>query len=155
MLAHARALLTSTPEGKTAYVHADLHDADKILQAAAETLDFAQPVAPMLRGILGYVTGYDTARSIVNRLLDAPPSGSYLALYDGTNTDQAFVEAQRRYNEGGAVPYHLCSPEQIAGFFEGLGLVEPGVMPCSQWRPEATSGSPPGVFTVGGVGRKP
>ncbi|HZD01772.1 MAG TPA: SAM-dependent methyltransferase, partial [Actinomycetes bacterium] len=72
-------------------------------------------VALMLLGILGHVGDYDEACSIVKRLLDPLPSGSYLALYDGTNIDEADVEAQERYNESGAVPYHLRSPEQIAG----------------------------------------
>jgi hypothetical protein len=76
VLAHARALLTSTPQGATSYIDADLHEPDKILQGAAETLDFTRPVALMLMGILGHVTDYDEARSIVRRLLDALPSGS-------------------------------------------------------------------------------
>jgi O-methyltransferase involved in polyketide biosynthesis len=159
VLAHARALLTSTPQGATSYIDADLHEPDKILQAAAETLDFTRPVALMLMGILGHVTDYDEARSIVRRLLDALPSGSYLALNDGTNViSKAFAEAQQRYNESGAVPYHLRSPEQIAGFFDGLELVEPGVVSCPRWRPDPAKvggGLPAELDAFGGVGRKP
>jgi O-methyltransferase involved in polyketide biosynthesis len=160
VLAHARALLTSTPEGRTAYVDADLRQPDKILQAASQTLDLGRPVALMLLGILGHVGDDDEARSIVRRLLEPLASGSYLALDDGTDVvDKAMVEeAQRAYNQSGAVPYHPRSPGQIAGFFEGLQLVEPGVVSCPRWRPdpaEAGGGLPAEVDAFGGVGRKP
>jgi len=159
VLTHARALLSSTPQGVTAYIDADLRDPDKILAAAAQTLDFTQPIALMLMGILGHVGDHDEARSIVKRLLDALPSGSYLALNDGTNViSKAFAQAQQRYNESGALPYHLRSPEQIAGYFEGLELVEPGVVSVSRWRPDpadAVGGLPAAVDAFGGVGRKP
>jgi hypothetical protein len=160
VLAHARALLTSTPEGVTSYIDADLREPDEIVQAAARTLDFSRPTALMLLGILGHVADYDEARSIVKRLLDPLPSGSYLALNDGTNVvNKAVVdEAQRQYNESGAVPYHPRSPEQIAGLFDGLELLEPGVVSCPRWRPDpadAGGGLPAEVDMFGGVGRKP
>jgi S-adenosyl methyltransferase len=159
VLTHARALLTSSPQGVTAYVDADLRDPGKILDAAAQTLDFTKPIALMLMGILGHIGDHDEARSIVKRLLDALPSGSYLALNDGTNViSQAFVQAQQRYNESGALPYHLRSPEQIAGFFDGLELVEPGLVSVPRWRPEpADAGGelPAEIDAFGGVGRKP
>jgi O-methyltransferase involved in polyketide biosynthesis len=159
VLAHARALLTSTPQGVTDYIDADLRDPDKILEAAAATLDFTQPVALILLGILGHIGDYDEAKSIVKRLLDALPPGSYLALCDGTNViSKAVAEAQQLYNESGAVPYHLRSPEQIAGFFDGLELLEPGVVSVPRWRPdpaEVSGGLPAEVDQFGGVGRKP
>src|SRR6266540_5681589 len=159
VLLQARALLTSTPEGATSYIDADLYQPGKILQAATTTLDLTQPIALMLMGILGHVSDYDEARSIVTRLLDALPSGSYLALNDGTNVvSQGFEEAQQGYNESGALPYQLRSPEQIAGFFEGLELVEPGVVSCPRWRPvpaDASGGLPAEVDAFCGVGRKP
>jgi hypothetical protein len=159
VLAHARALLTSTPQGVTRYLHADLREPDKILEAAARTLDLGRPVALMLMGIVGHIGDYDEARSIVKRLLDALPSGSHLALNDGTNViSKAFAEAQEGYNRSGAVPYHLRSPEEIAGFFEGLELVEPGVVSVPRWRTdpaEAVGDLPAEVDAFGGVGRKP
>ena len=156
VLAHARALLTSSGEGATAYLDADLRDPDTILAGAAETLAFDRPVALMLMGIMGHVGDDEEARSIVRRLLDALPSGGYLALCDGADTDPAGVVAQAQYNESGAIPYHLRSPERIAGFFEGLELVEPGVVSCSRWRPDpAAGGAPKEVAAFGGVGRKP
>ena len=157
VLTHARALLTSTPKGMTDYIDADLREPDKILQAAAaKTLDFTQPIALMLMGITGHISDYDEARSIVKRLLDALPSGSYLALNDGTNVvSDAIEQAQQGYDETGAVPYRLRSPEQIAGFFDGLELVDPGVVSCPRWRPDPTVSGPAEVDAFGGVGRKP
>jgi hypothetical protein len=158
VLAHARALLTST-KAVTAYVDADLHDPDEILAAAGRTLDFTRPIGLMMLGILGHIGDDDEARSIVKRLLDALPSGSYLTICDGTNDlFEAGVEAQRLYNESGAVPYRLRSAQQIADFFEGLELVEPGVVSCPRWRPDPVAigrDLPPEMDQVAGVGRKP
>ena len=96
VLVHARALLTSTPEGACDYIDADLRDTDMILSEAAKTLDFTQPVALMLLGIMGQVANSDQPESIIKRLLDALPSGSYMALSDGVNTSETFTEAVRR-----------------------------------------------------------
>jgi SAM-dependent methyltransferase len=158
VLAHARALLTST-KAVTAYVDADLHDPDEILAAAGRTLDFTRPIGLMMLGILGHIGDDDEARSIVKRLLDALLPGSYLTICDGTNDlFEAGVEAQRLYNESGAVPYRLRSAQQIADFFEGLELVEPGVVSCPRWRPDPVAigrDLPPEMDQVAGVGRKP
>src|SRR5262249_42492962 len=125
VLVHARALLTSHPEGATAYIDADVRDPGTILREAARTLDFAQPVALMMLGILGQVPASDNPQAIVSRLLGALPSGSYLVINDGTDTDPVVVEAQRAFNQNPNVSsYHLRSPEQIARFFDGLELVE-------------------------------
>ncbi|MEV0154058.1 SAM-dependent methyltransferase [Micromonospora sp. NPDC050686] len=152
VLAHARALLVGAPEGLTHYLHADLRDPEAILRQARAHLDLDQPVAVLFFGVLGHVGDDDEAAGVVRRLLDAVPSGSYLALSDGTDTSPEVIESHRQYNESGAVPYHLRSPERIARFFAGLEMVEPGLVPFTQWRPEGA------VVTVdgyGGVGRKP
>ncbi len=154
VLVHARALLTSSPEGVTDYVDADLHDPDKILQEAARTLDFTQPIAIVLQGILGYIQDYDEARSIVKRLLDAVPSGSHLVVNDGIKTTEASAQAARIANEAG-VMYQLRTREQIAGYFEGLDLAEPGVVPAPQWRPEPGAADLHVLQATCGVGRKP
>ncbi|MFE7276552.1 SAM-dependent methyltransferase [Streptomyces sp. NPDC057623] len=155
VLAHARALLTSTPEGVTNYVDADLRDPGTIVREAGKTLNFDQPVALMLMGILGHIEDYDEARSIVRQLVDALPSGSYLVHYDSTDTSESYVQAIQQYNDGGSIPYILRSPEQIAGFFDGLDLLEPGVASCSRWRPDAGAwGLPAEVHQYGGVARK-
>jgi hypothetical protein len=166
VLAHARALLKSTPEGATAYIDADLRQPENVLAEAARTLDYTKPTAVILSGVMGHVADFGEARSIVAQLLDALPSGSYLSLNEGTNavmaedTDaidsQAYEEAQQKYNESGAVPYILRAPEEIALFFDGLELVEPGIVSVPQWRPEAAPfGEPPEIGQLGGVGQKP
>jgi S-adenosyl methyltransferase len=105
---------------------------------------------------MGHVTDDEQARSVIGRLMDALSSGSYLALYDGNDTNPAGVAAQDDYNRSGAAPYRLRSPERLAAFFDGLELVEPGVVPVSQWRPDPADGDlPPPVDASGGVGRKP
>ncbi|WP_326692195.1 MULTISPECIES: SAM-dependent methyltransferase [unclassified Streptomyces] len=157
VLAHAQALLTSTPQGATSYLHADVRDPDSILSACANTLDLSRPVGLMLMGILGLVGDYDEARAVTVRLLDALPPGSYLALNDGSTTDPDYVEAIRRFNaNSGAVPYTPRTPEEIAGFFEGLELLEPGITSCPRWRPEALPfGEPREIAVHGGLARKP
>ena len=158
VLVHARALLTSTTEGITSYIQADLHDPDTIRDEAAKTLDFTQPIALILSGILGHITDIDEARSIVKRIMDALPSGSYLSINDGTSvvSGEAFEQAQQGYDESGAIPYRLRTPEEIASFFDGLDLVEPGVVSCPLWRPDdADPASIRPVDAFGGVGRKP
>jgi O-methyltransferase involved in polyketide biosynthesis len=157
VLAHARALLTSSREGATAYIHADLREPDKIIAEAAKTLDFDRPIALILHGILGHIPDTGEARSLVRRLMDALPSGSYLDIGDGVRAPVTdFEEAQQGYNETGAVPYVLRTPEEIASFFDGLELVEPGLVPPPLWRPEGEAGAPPGNMSAfGGVGRKP
>ena len=157
VLAHARALLTSTPEGVTDYIHADMHDPEAILARAAELLDFSQPVALMLMGVMGHIDDDDEARSIVQRLLAGLPSGSFLTLYDGVeDISEAMSEAEQGYADTGAVPYKNRCREQITRFFDGLELIEPGLVQASQWRPEATGpGAGPDSPSLGGVGRKP
>ena len=93
VLAHARALLTSSPEGSTSYVDADMHDADKVLREAAQWLDLTKPVALTFMGVLGHIVDHDEARSIVAGLLDGLPSGSYLSINDSVNTSAALEEA--------------------------------------------------------------
>jgi O-methyltransferase involved in polyketide biosynthesis len=158
VLVHARALLTSTPEGVTDYLDGDVRQPAAILQRAAKTLDFTKPVALMLLGVLHYVGDDDEAHAIVSELLDALPSGSYLAIQHPTNavTGPRMDEAVRRWNEAGGSPIYLRTPAGIARFFDGLELLEPGVVSCSRWRPDDGPGSvPPEVDVFGAVGRKP
>jgi len=133
VLTHARALLRSTPEGTTSYIDADLRDSERILRLAAELIDFSEPIALILLGILGHMPGYGEAKAVSGRLVAALPSGSYLVIADGTNTSPAGNEAQEQYNQQSPAPYHLRSPAEITGYFDGLDLVEPGVVSCSRW----------------------
>jgi hypothetical protein len=155
VLAHARILLTSSPEGVTNYIDADLHDPEAILAEAGHTLDLDRPVALLLIGVLGHVADYDEARAVVRRLLAGLPPGSYLVQCDGDDTSADYIAAIEQYRDEGGVPYNVRSHEQIAGFFDGLELVEPGVVPIPEWRTEPSRFSgPANVAERGGVGRK-
>jgi O-methyltransferase involved in polyketide biosynthesis len=138
VLVHARALLTTSPEGATDYIEADARDVDTILKGAAATLDFTRPVAITMLGILPFIGDDNEAKAIVTRLLAAVPTGSYLAITHSTSevSGERVIEAVRQWNQVAPTPYRLRSPEQIAAFLEGLELIEPGVVPCPRWRPE-------------------
>ncbi len=139
VLSHARALLTSRPEGATSYVDADLRDPARILAEAGRTLDLDKPVGLMLLILLGHLAVYVEARSIVRPRTDALPAGSHRAVADGTDviTGEAFRSAIEMWNQASDAPYHLRTPELIAGFFEDVEILEPGVVPVSRWRAEA------------------
>ncbi|NUK16273.1 SAM-dependent methyltransferase [Streptomyces lunaelactis] len=155
VLAHAAALLTSTPEGATDYIDADLRDPEAILEQAARTLDFTQPVALILLGITAHITD-DTVYDLVGRLLNALPSGSYLVLCDDTEVlnPQQMREMIEQWNAASDNPRINRSPEELARFFEGLELLDPGVVSVSQWRP-SQSGPTAEVDDFGAVARKP
>ncbi|MGH4001246.1 MAG: SAM-dependent methyltransferase [Pseudonocardiaceae bacterium] len=157
VLAHARALLrNTTPEGVTTYVDADFHNPDLIIADARNVLNFTQPIAVMFMGVLGHVADVGEMRSIVARVMAAVPSGSYLALWDGTDTGEAIIEGGAKYAESGAIPYNLRSPEQIGQCFEGLEMVDPGLTPITQWRLGTTEiGKIEPIDAYGAVARKP
>ncbi|MGH3914305.1 MAG: SAM-dependent methyltransferase [Pseudonocardiaceae bacterium] len=157
VLAHARALLVNTtPEGVTTYVDADIHDPGLIIADARNVLNLSQPVAIMFMGVLGYVADFAEVRSIVARVMTAVPSGSYLALWDGTATGDAVIEGGVKLAESGAIPYNLRSPEQIGHCFEGLERVDPGLVPITQWRRDTTEiGRIEPIDAYGAVARKP
>ncbi|SDT15734.1 SAM-dependent methyltransferase [Actinoplanes derwentensis] len=152
VLSHARALLTSHPDGVTSYINADMFDMGLVLSEAAKTLDFSQPVAVLFMGVLGHVEDDAVAQDMVRQALKAVPSGSFLATYDGADITPANVEAARIWNESAAQPYHLRSPARLASFYDGLELVEPGLVPVTLWRPEDDV---PAIDQFGAVGRKP
>ncbi|MDX3133361.1 SAM-dependent methyltransferase [Streptomyces europaeiscabiei] len=157
VLAHANALLTSTPEGATAFIAADLRDPDTILERAADTLDLTRPVALLLLGITAHVPD-ESVYDIVARLLDALPSGSHLVLGDSTEVYRP--EAMRRmvehWNETSDNPRVNRTPEQLTRFFDGLEPLEPGLVSVARWRAERDGSDEPWeVDCFGGVGRKP
>jgi hypothetical protein len=156
VLAHARArLVNTTAEGVTSYVDADYRYPDRIVEQAREVLDFSRPIALLFMGVLGYVPDHDVAGSIISRLLDAVPSGSYLALWDGTSTSEAVVRGATAQANLGS-PYALRTVEEIRGWFAGTELVEPGIVPVTQWRPDdADADRNDPIDAYGGVGRKP
>jgi len=161
VLLHAKALLqnpmlASTPEGVVSYVDADLRDVTAVLAGSARTLDLAKPVALIMLGVLGHIDDQGAARSITSQLMDALPSGSYLAIADGV-AGSGPDDAQQRYNGAAPVPYHLRRPDQLASFFDGLDLIEPGVVPCPQWKPDTAGAGAPrdDAAAYCGVARKP
>ncbi|GHH73946.1 hypothetical protein GCM10018793_13910 [Streptomyces sulfonofaciens] len=160
VLAHAEALLRSAPEGVTAYVQADVRDTDTILRRAGEFLDFDRPVALSLVALLHFIRDEDGAGDLVDRLVSALPSGSFLMLSHASAdfTPDTAKEATELY-QSRDVALSLRTGEQITRFFDGLDLVDPGVVVVPQWHPEL--GDPvPGqddgpIPGYAAVGRKP
>jgi O-methyltransferase involved in polyketide biosynthesis len=159
VLTHAQALLTSTPQGRTAYADADLRDVDAVLEHAAKTLDLTRPVALMLLGVVIFIEDEEESYDVVRRLLDALPAGSHLVLtHTVTGPDMPDVDAAVAFwNEHGTPRLTQRTPEQVARYFDGLELLPPGVVSCPRWRPEAGERdvTPAEVAMYGGVGRKP
>ncbi|MFD9540213.1 SAM-dependent methyltransferase [Streptomyces sp. NPDC060022] len=135
VLAHARALLTSRPEGATDYVHADLRDSGTVLREASRTLDLQQPVALMVLSTLGHIADGGEAAALLRGYLDAFPAGSFLMLCDTIETEETRA-ASDDYASGGAMPYISRPREIMRSFSDGLDLVEPGFGSISLWRPE-------------------
>jgi S-adenosyl methyltransferase len=159
VLAHARALLTSSPRGRTAYVDSNILDVDRILAApeVRDNFDLSRPVALLLFAILHFFDDEAGPYEVVSRLMAALPSGSYLVVSHVTGDHEPerwaqFVEVMRRQG----MPSHLRSHAGVARFFDGLDLVEPGVVPILRWHPDEETGlTDAQVALYGGVGRKP
>jgi hypothetical protein len=157
VLAHARALLVSTPEGETSYVQADLRDPGMILQEAARTLDFAQPAAVTLVSVLQLIRDEEDPNGIVARLMSTVAPGSYLVLTHPASDihGELVAESARRYNESVITPVTLRTFDQVSRFFDGLELVDPGIVQCHRWRPRlGVSVDEYEVAGWGAVGRK-
>ncbi|WP_232668553.1 SAM-dependent methyltransferase [Pseudonocardia sp. TRM90224] len=156
VLAHARALLVnSSPQGVTTYVDADYREPERILAGARAVLDFEQPIAVLFMGVFGYIQDPDEVHTIIEALVGAVPAGSYMALWDGTDTSEAARAAAKAQADLGS-PYHQRSPRQIEAWFDGLDLVEPGVVTLTDWRPDAAEvGEAVHIDGYGGVARKP
>ncbi|MET8502180.1 SAM-dependent methyltransferase [Streptomyces microflavus] len=151
VLAHAQALLTSAPEGRTAYVDADLSATDAVVDEAAKTLDLSEPVAVLLLSTLGHLTPADGIK-VVQQYMARMPSGSYLVLCDTVKTPQTLA-AQEAYDSGDNPPYLVREPEEITGCAEGLEIIDPGFLSIALWRPEEDD--PVLVDQWGLVARKP
>jgi hypothetical protein len=156
VLVHARALLTSSRDGATAYVEADLREPRTILARAADLLDFSQPVALMLVAILHFIPEEDNPYGVVKTLVDALPSGSFLTLsHPAADVDgpQA-AEAAKRFNDRAAQRATLRTKPEVSRFFDGLDLVEPGLVLLQDWRPDDQQDAGQSNMWAG-VGRKP
>jgi hypothetical protein len=164
VMTHARALLTSTAEGRTDYIEADLRDPESILDAPQlrDTLDVAQPVGLMLVAILHFIEGSGEAAAIVKRLIDDLPSGSYLAATHFT-LDFMPEHEQATYRgllDAGVTDIWPRDRDEFTALFDGLDLVEPGISLVSEWRPDpadptAEPVDPSRISIYAGVGRKP
>jgi len=156
VLAHARALLIGEP-GSTVYIDADVRDTDKILGQASQFLDFTKPVAVTMLALLHAVPDSDQPRAIVGKLMDAVPVGSYLAishagsdLLDADQHDSLMGVADRMIQN--TITYR--TREQVARFFDGRDLIEPGLVRVEEWRPDPETATPERSTLWGGLGRK-
>ena len=161
VLAHARALLTSSPQGRSAYIEADLCEPETILGAPAlrNTIDLSKPVALMLVGILHFIPDEQNPAQAVATLVDGLPSGSYVTASHGSPefNPEGAAAWSRTWRESG-VPFQLRTTDEVADLaFRGLDLVEPGLVVVSEWRPQGADLRPLAaeVAIVGGVARKP
>jgi hypothetical protein len=157
VLLHARALLTSGPLGATAYIDADVRDTGKVLRQTAATLDFAQPVAVILVSVLHMIDDQDDPHSIVARLMDAMPPGSFLALTHVASDlePEAMAEMTRRMSQHVAQRATPRDRATVARLFAGLELVPPGLVRVPEWRPESAEAAAAPSTQWGGVARKP
>ena len=157
VLTYARALLASGPDGVTDYLDADLRDTDIILERAGSTLDFGQPVAILLIGVLQLIGDSDAPYAIVRRLLEAVPAGSWLAVaHPANDVDPVVVTMAENLSRRSATPTTLRSHAQISLFFDGLELLPPGVVQLHRWSPGtlAPDDSRSQVPAYCGLGRK-
>jgi O-methyltransferase involved in polyketide biosynthesis len=156
VMLHARTLLTSTGPGKTSYIEADLREPQKILSQAAGLLDFTQPVAVMLLGVLHFIKDEDDPHRIVKTIMDAVPSGSYLVItHLAGDVYPEVAETSRRYNERADDKSVPRDRAECTRFFDGLELAEPGVVPWSKWRPRTELEGAAHAIGWSGVARKP
>ena len=156
VLQHARVLLTSAVPGTIDYIDADLRDPDEILRAAERTLDFSRPVAVMLIAVMHLIVDADSPYEIVDRLKAAMAPGSYLALSQVASDieTEPVAEARRRYNSLARETQRHRTRAEVTRFFDGLDLVEPGVVPVQQWRAASDFGARAKSTMWGGVARR-
>ena len=157
VLTHARALLTSSPEGVTDYLEADLREPGKILAEAAQTLDFSRPVAIMLIAVLHLILDRDDPYDLVGQLVDAVVPGSYVVIsHAASDLDtEAMISMTNRLNELMAQQAVPRTHREVAAFFAGLDLVEPGLVRIPEWRPASVSDTAVRAQMWGAIGRKP
>jgi S-adenosyl methyltransferase len=152
VLAHARALLTSSAEGETAYLDADIKNVDEILAGAAQVLDFSQPVGVMLVAVLHMLRDDEDPQGVVDRLMAGAAAGSFLVISHlaGDIQQEAMAEMGRRLNQAMTQQVTMRSRARVTRFFDGLTLLDPGVVLTHQWRPEAEAeAATPGVLWAG------
>jgi hypothetical protein len=158
VMAHARALLTSTAEGETRYLEEDLRDPARILESL-EILDRREPIGLILVAVVHFLADQEQARQIVRTLVDALPSGSYLTMSCAT-TDFLTPQLKANWDESlrsGRSDVHPRTRSEFAEFFTGLDLIDPGIVAVSQWRPDPDAEEKPTTVEAsifGAVARK-
>ncbi len=158
VLAHARALMTSTPKGRTEFIMADIREPEAILSSPdlARTLDMQQPIALMLVAILMYFHDEEGVHGWVSTLVDALPSGSYVTITHPTaDFDPPAMEAAVSAATHAGITLVPRSKSEVERFFDGLEMVEPGVVPVLTWHPEDLIDDPNAAYYWAGVARKP
>ena len=148
VLLQGRALL----KGAADFIEADVRDTGHILASAGRTLDLSQPVALILSGILAHLPTAAEARAVTQTLMAALAPGSHLVVVDGADTNPALNDVMRIWNESANPPYAMRSPAEIAAYFDGLTLVDPGLVDVTRWRPDDPPAPP--LDNLIGVGRK-
>jgi O-methyltransferase involved in polyketide biosynthesis len=157
VIAHARAMLASSHEGATAFLTADLRDPEWILEQAAKTLDLDRPIAVILLGVLYTIPDADRPYDKVAAYLDAVAPGSYLAVSHPASDIDAARAARAARQYGAAMPTTQTNRTrtEVARFFDGLALLEPGVVQLNKWRPDLGDVDPGvEISSWAGLGRK-
>lgn len=154
VLAHAHDLLDGSPAGAAAYIHGDLREPEPIVEQAVTTLDFSKPVAVLLIAVLHLVPDEDDPYGIVTRLLNTMPSGSYLGISHMTKdvATEEMTRLEQSVPDSARYRFVMRSHAEVCALFDGLELVEPGIVTLDQWRPGAGELTP--AHHYGGLGRK-
>ena len=152
-----RGTLADAPGVETRYIQGALDDPGDLLPQALDALDPTRPTAVLLMQELGHYGdpaqgGSGFARVIVRALTRLLPAGSYLAISEITTCDPALTAALASYSQAADLPYHPRDPAQVTDLFDGLRLIDPGVVPIGQWRPDPSPFTPPPVPAWGGIG---
>jgi hypothetical protein len=162
VLAHARALLASAPEGTTAYINTDLREPGQILASPElrATLDLDRSVMLIINGTLHFFPDDDQIYGVVRELVGALAPGSLLALQHATADAMIPESADRlvKAQNANGIPFRLRSQAEFGRFFEGLELLPPGIELMAEWRPDddpATRPAPLEASAYAAVGRKP
>jgi hypothetical protein len=157
VLSHARALLHPRPGGTTSFIDADARNPQLIITRARDTLDFSQPVGIVLTDLLNFVNRDAEVRAIMSALLNATCPGSHIiVMHPASDIDEILTDAARRWNKIGALPITLRRKDEIAAWFTSLEILEPGIVPVTQWRPGPPDGQySPQMPLYGLVARKP
>jgi O-methyltransferase involved in polyketide biosynthesis len=161
VITHANALLASAPEGSCDYVQGDVRDVDSVLAGAARTLDLTRPVAVLMLQLLHFFPEQDNPYALVQRVMSAMSPGSFLVLVHGpSDVDLQAAAELTKMSQASPVPLRLRSREEVSRFFDGLELIDPGLVSGTEWlrAGRAASAENPGAsVTYGytGVARKP